>query len=90
MTHPTHAPDARQKKPVTGLSELFQFIRSGIRKIDVSVNKKCQPSLIRSKNLGVSISEPCSVTVLGNLVKEREKRVGKLERSAYVGRLVDN
>jgi hypothetical protein len=72
------------------LSELFQFIWSSIREIDVSVNKKCQQTLIGSENLGISISEPGSVTLLGNLVKEREKRFWKWERSAYVGRLVDN
>jgi hypothetical protein len=38
----------------------------------------------------VPISEPGSVTVLGNLVKKVEKRVGKWERSTNVGRLVDN
>jgi hypothetical protein len=74
----------------TGLGELFQFIGSSIRKIDVSEHKKCQQTLIGSENLGAPISEPGSVTVLGNLVKEREKKIGKLERSAYVGRLVDN
>jgi hypothetical protein len=74
----------------TGLSELFQFIWSSIRKIDVPVNKKSQETLIGSEKLGVPISEPGSVTVLGDLVKEREKRIGNLERSAYVGRLVDN
>jgi hypothetical protein len=74
----------------TGLSELFQFIWSSIRKIDVPVNKKCQQTLIGSENLGVPITEPGGVTVLSNLVKEREKGIGKLERSAYVGRLVDN
>jgi hypothetical protein len=36
---------------------------------------------------GVPISKPGSVTVLGDLVKEREKRIGKLERSANVGGL---
>jgi hypothetical protein len=41
-------------------------------------------------DLEVPISEPGSATVFGDLVKEREKRLGKFERSAYVGRLVDN
>jgi hypothetical protein len=42
------------------------------------------------EDLGVPISEPGSVTILGDLVKEREKRFGKLERSAHVGWFVDN
>ena len=42
------------------------------------------------EDIGVPISGPGSVTILGDLVKEREKRIGKLEGSAYVGRLFDN
>lgn len=41
------------------------------------------------ERLGVP-SEPGSETVLGELVKEREKRMGKFERPAYVGWFVDN
>ena len=40
--------------------------------------------------LKVGCPKPGRLTVFRHLVKERKIRIGKLERSAYVGRFVDN
>jgi hypothetical protein len=74
----------------TRLSELFDLVGSGIGKVDVSVTRQeCQQRLFGTKKSGVLRAEPGSMIILGYFVKEGETRIGKLERSTDVGRLVD-
>jgi hypothetical protein len=83
----------------TSLSELLQFLRSSIGKVDVPVIRRMcsakRPLVLRVRGS----PRPGSIIVLGELVKdspnpvsrsEQETGFGKFERSAYVGRLVDN
>ena len=68
------------------LSELFQLVGSSVGQVDVSVTLVNKDSLA----LKVGCPKPGRLTVFRHLVKERKIRIGKLERSAYVGRFVDN
>jgi hypothetical protein len=95
-----------KRSRLTGLSELFQLIGSGIGKVDMSAHTTSTRQAKRQSAEGRSAlaarrmsggglvgppNEPGSMTVLGrHLVKERETGIGKLERPAYVGRLVDD
>jgi hypothetical protein len=72
----------------TSLSELPQNFRSSIGKVDVPVIRRMCSAKVLWRSQG--FLGPGSVIVLGELVKERETGFGKFERSAYVGRFVDN
>jgi hypothetical protein len=73
----------------TGLSKLFQLVRSGIRKIDVSISRASERFRSSEKPKVLQVA-PGVMIIFGDPIKKGKTGIRKRESSSYVRRLVDD
>lgn len=68
---------------------MFQLIKGGIRKVDVSISRASEIIKSSEKPKFLQVS-PGVMAIFGDPIKERKTGVRKRETSSCVGRLVDD